>query len=185
MNQAVPLLPGSARPKPFPWFGCSLGCAAITILTAIGLLFSILAVLELPPFSHDSSQPTVPPDFVGDWRTNGAVEGVIMIQPDGRASCNIKGPSNSFELSGARARFDSNKNVLSIKFWFIGPQWHVDQRPTKKGQQMEMILNGQRYLRSMPANPPGESPSTPKPWEVKMRFELSRKSRFGHESSPP
>jgi hypothetical protein len=166
MNQAVPPLPGSAPPKQFPWFGCSLGCAAITILATIGLLFAFLAALELPPFSHDSSQPTVPPDFVGDWRTNGGVEGMIMIQPDGRASCNINGPSSSFQLSGARARFDSKKNVLSIRFWFIGPQWHVDQRPTQKGQQVEMILNGQRYLRSTPANPSGESPSPPKPWEV-------------------
>jgi hypothetical protein len=56
--------------------------------------------------------------------------------------------------------------VLSIKFWFIGPQWHVDQRPTQKGQQMEMILNGQRYLRSTPAIPPGQNAPTPKPWEV-------------------
>ena len=162
MNPPSP--PGYPRPKSFPWFGCSLGCAAITILGAVGILFAFLAALELPPFSHDASQ--VPSEFVGDWRADGAVEGMIVIQSDGRASCSIKGSSSSIELSGARARFDSNTKVLSIKFWFIGAQWHVDERPTQKGQQMEMILNGQRYLRSTPANPPGESPSTVKPWEV-------------------
>jgi hypothetical protein len=166
MNQVVPLLPGSQPPKPFPWLGCSLGCGAITILGALGLLVAFLALVELPPFTHDPSQPTVPSDFVGDWRTRDTVEGTIIIQPDGRASCNIKGPSSSFQLNGARARFDSHSNVLSIKFWFIGPQWHVDQRPTQKGQEMEMILNGQRYLRSMPAIPPDQSAPTPKPGEV-------------------
>jgi hypothetical protein len=166
MNQVVPPLPGSQPPKPFPWLGCSLGCGALVVLGALGLLFAFLALVELPPFSHDSSQPTVPSDFVGDWRTSGSVEGTIVIQPNGRASCNIKGPSSSFELKGARARFDSQTNVLSIKFWFFGPQWHVDQRPTQKGQLMEMILNGQRYLRSTPAIPPGQSAPTPKPWEV-------------------
>lgn len=166
MNQVAPPLPSSQPPKGFPWLGCSLGCGAIVILAAFGLLFAFLAALELPPFSHDSSQSTVPSDFVGEWRTSGNIEGTIVILPGGRASCNIKGPSGSFELNGARARFDSKKDVLSIKFWFIGPQWHVDQRPTRKGEQTQMILNGQRYQRSNPAYPPGQSPSTPKPWEV-------------------
>jgi hypothetical protein len=165
MNQ-VPPLPGSQSEKQFPWLGCSLGCGALFLLGVFGLLFALLAALELPPFAHDSSRPTVPSDFVGDWRTTGTVEGAIVIFPNGRASCNIKGPSTSFQLNGARARFDSTTETLSIKFWFIGPQWHVDQRPTQRGNATEMILNGQRYFRWTPAIPPGQSPSTPKPWEV-------------------
>jgi len=166
MNQVVPPLPGSQPPKSFPWLGCSLGCGAIVILGAIGLLFALLALVELPPFSHDPSQPTVPSDFIGDWRTTGTVEGTILIQPDGRASCNIKGPASSFDLNGARARFDSHTNVLSIKFWFIGPQWHVDQRPIQKGQLFLLAVDGKRYLRSTPSIPPGQRAPTPKPWEV-------------------
>src|SRR5258708_21419732 len=116
MNQVVPPLPAAQPTKPLPWLACSLGCGAIVILGGIGLLFALLALVELPPFSHDPSRPTVPSDFIGDWRTSGAVEGTIVIQPDGRASCNIKGPSSSFELNDARARFDSYTNVHSIKF---------------------------------------------------------------------
>jgi hypothetical protein len=165
MNQVLPPLPNSQPPKRFPWLGCSLGCGAIVILAIIGLVFAFLAALELPPFSHNSTQPTVPSDFVGAWRTTGDAEGTIEILPDGRASCNVKNPSSSYELNGARARFDPKTNVLSIKFWFIGPEWHVDERPTQKGEQMEMILNGQRYLRSTTRQPPSPSAST-KPWEV-------------------
>jgi len=165
MNQ-VSRLPGSKPQRQFPWLACSLGCGAIFLLVVFGLLFAFLAALELPPFAHDSAQPTVPSDFVGDWRTTGAVEGAIVILPNGRASCHIKSPSSSFELNGARARFDFKTETLSIKFWFIGPQWHVDQRPTQRGNATEMILNGQRYFRSTPAIPPGQSPSTPQPWEV-------------------
>jgi hypothetical protein len=166
MDQVLPPLPNERPSKGFPWFGCSLGCGAVLVLAIAGFVLAVLAALELPPFSHDSSQPTVPSEFVGDWRTSGNVEGTIVIWPNGRASCNIKGPSSSFELNGARARFDSKTGKLSIKFWLIGPEWHVDQRPTQRGNTTEMILNGQRYLRSTPAIPPGQSPSTPKPWEV-------------------
>jgi hypothetical protein len=166
MDQVSPPLPNSRPSKGFPWFGCSLGCGAICVLALAGFVLAILAMFELPPFSHDSSQPTVPAEFVGDWRTSGTVEGAIVILPNGRASCNIRGPTSSFQLNGARARFDSKTGTLSIKFWFIGPEWHVDQRPTQRGNTTEMILNGQRYFRSTPAIPPGESLSTPKPWEV-------------------
>jgi hypothetical protein len=162
----IPNPPEPREQRGFPWLGCSLGCGAIAVLAAVGFVLAILAALELPPFSHDSSQPTVPTDFVGEWRTSGTVEGTIAILPDGRASCNIKSASSSFELNGARARFDPKTNQLSIKFWIIGPQWHVDQRPTQNGSQTEMILNGQLYLRLTPAQPPGPKSSAARPWEV-------------------
>lgn len=40
-----------------------------------------------------------------------------------------------------------DRKALSIKLFFFGPTWHIDQPPHRNGAQFEMILDGKIYRR--------------------------------------
>jgi hypothetical protein len=110
---------------------------------------AFLAAFEIPPFApkFDSTHPPIPLEYVGDWELVSNEPGQIRILPGGRAECHTKHGITSFDFSGARARLTPDRQALSIKFFFFGPTWHVDEPPHRNGDQFEMILDGKLYRR--------------------------------------
>lgn len=108
-----------------------------------------LAAFEIAPFApkFDRDHPPIPSEYVGDWELVSNEPGQIRILPGGRAEYHSRHGIDSFDVSGARARLTPDRKALSIKLFFFGPTWHVDEPPHRKGDQFEMVLDGKVYRR--------------------------------------
>jgi hypothetical protein len=110
---------------------------------------ALFALFEVPPFGPkvDPDHPAIPPEYVGDWEPVGSEPGQIRILPGGLAECHLRHGITTFDISGARARLTPDQKTLSIKLFFFGPTWRVDEPPYRKGDQFEMILDRKVYRR--------------------------------------
>lgn len=112
-------------------------------------ILALLALFELPPFApkFDPDHPAIPPEYVGDWQSVSSEPGQIRILPGGLAECHLRQGITAFDISGARARLTPDQKRLSIKLFFFGPTWRIDEPPHRRGDQFEMILDRKVYRR--------------------------------------
>ena len=110
---------------------------------------ALRALWQVSPFAPkaDADHPAIPPEYVGDWQLAGSEPGQIRILPDGRAECHVLKGTFTVDFSGAQAQLAPDQKTLSIKVFFLGPTWRVDEPPHWKGDQFEMTLDGKVYRR--------------------------------------
>jgi hypothetical protein len=125
----------------------------------LGTVLLVLAAFELPPF--DPKLPrgalAVPREFVGTWRALDDGSSTLKIHADGKGDCDIHHRGSTYRMSGGRIHYDPAHRTLSLKFWIIGPSWHVDEPPHPVENGSEMKLNGRVYHRTGSVTQPGET----------------------------
>jgi hypothetical protein len=70
---------------------------------------------------------------------------LIQILPNGSASCKIVHGFSHYSINGGQATFDKQTQRLAIKFFFMGPSWHVDEPPHQTTDGFVMKLDGQTF----------------------------------------
>jgi hypothetical protein len=110
--------------------------------------------------TDESQNPVVGSAYVGDWQDVTNPSSIIQIQPNGSASCQIVHGSSHYSINGGRATFDKKTNRLSIKLFFFGPSWHVDETPHETAAGFVMKLDGTTFLKSRGYPSPSGSPGS-------------------------
>jgi hypothetical protein len=142
-------LPSQPKKSQFPWLGCLFVCLGLAVVIPLVGAITLRTLLQVPPFAPKAGpdHPAIPSEYVGDWQLAGGEPGQIRILPDGRAECHVMKGIAAIDLSGARARLTPDQKTLSIKLFFFGPTWRVDEPPHWRGDQFEMTLDGKVYRR--------------------------------------
>jgi hypothetical protein len=110
--------------------------------------------------SDESHKSVVGSAYVGDWQDISNPISVIQILPNGSASCHIIHGTTNYTITGGQATFDKQTKRLAIKFFFVGPSWHVDEPPHQTSDGVVMTLDGQifRKSQSYSSPPDGKTP---------------------------
>jgi hypothetical protein len=95
--------------------------------------------------SHNSVIGSI---YVGDWQDVNNPTNTIQILPNGAASCQIVNGMSHYTITGGRATFDKQTRRLGIKFFFVGPSWHVDEPPHQTTDGFVMKLDGRTFRKS-------------------------------------
>jgi hypothetical protein len=129
------------------------------VVLGIGLVIAIILVvvaaqqISTTARTNESHNSVIGSSYVGDWQDVNHSDSVIQILPNGLANCRIVHGSTNYNVTGGTATFDKQTKRLSIKFFFLGPSWHVDEPPHQTMDGVVMKLDGQtfRKLRSYPS----------------------------------
>jgi hypothetical protein len=123
------------------------------VVVAIILVVVAVRNISTTARSDQSHNSLVGSSYVGDWQDVNNPASVIQILPNGSGSCRIVHGMSNYNVTGGTAAFDKQTQRLSIKFFFIGPSWHVDEPPHESTDGVVMKLDGQtfRKLRSYPS----------------------------------
>jgi hypothetical protein len=132
---------------------------AIGIIVAVVLLVVVDQHLTNAAHSTERHNSVIGTIYVGAWQGVKNPGSVIQILPNGSASCRIVNGISNYNITGGRATFDKQTNRLSIKLFFFGPSWHVDEPPHETADGFEMKLDGQTYRKVQ--NYPSPSSSQP------------------------
>ena len=118
----------------------------VLLIVAVNQVSNVVKTDE----SHNSVVGSV---YVGDWQDVSNPASVIEILPDGSASCQIVHGVSHYSINGGRATFNKETGHLAIKFFFLGPNWHVDETPHQTADGLVMKLDGQtfRKVRTYPS----------------------------------
>jgi hypothetical protein len=113
--------------------------------------------------SDESHKSVIGSSYVGDWQDVSDPTSVIQILPTGAASCHIVHGATNYTITGGQAAFDKQTQRLAIKFFFVGPSWHVDEPPHQTADGFVMKLDGQtfRKVRSYPSPSGSQAPGVP------------------------
>jgi hypothetical protein len=107
--------------------------------------------------SNESHKSVIGSAYVGDWQDVSNPTSVIQILPNGAASCHIVHGTTNYTITGGQATFDQQTKRLAIKFFFVGPSWHVDEPPHQTSDGLVMKLDGQIFRKSRNYPSPSES----------------------------
>jgi hypothetical protein len=133
-----------------------LGCAiALAIAAIVAVILVVIAAQQISNSvrSDESHKSVIGSSYVGDWQDVSDPSSVIQILPNGAASCHIVHGATNYTITGGQATFDKQTKRLAIKFFFVGPSWHVDEPPHQITDGVVMKLDGQtfRKFRSYPS----------------------------------
>ena len=81
----------------------------------------------------------VPQKYWGKWQGQDGT--LVWIRSDGKGD--YKGGNTS--VTGGNVLVDEKARRLSIKFWMFGKELRIDQPPAKKGNEIEMKLDGMLF----------------------------------------
>ena len=104
--------------------------------------------------SHNSVVDSV---YVGEWQDVSNPASVIQILPDGSASCQIVHGMTHYSINSGRATLNKETRQLAIKFFFLGPTWHVDEAPHETADGLVMKLDGNTFRRVRPYASPSDT----------------------------
>jgi hypothetical protein len=135
-----------------------VGIVLVSILFVVG--FQQISSLLSSAGIDDSRNSIVGSAYVGDWVNAGNPSSFIRILPNGSASCQIMRGGIRYSVDGGHASFDRKTGRLAIKFFFVGPTWHVDEAPHETKDGFIMKLDGQTYRRLGPGPSPKPSPTS-------------------------
>jgi hypothetical protein len=133
-----------------------LGCAiAFSIAAIVAVILVVVAAQHISNAvrSDESHKSVIASSYLGDWQDVSDPTSVIQILPNGSASCHIVHGATNYTITGGQATFDKQTKRLAIKFFFVGPSWHVDEPPHQTTDGFVMKLDGQtfRKFRSYPS----------------------------------
>ena len=137
----------------------AFGIAAVIL--AVVLIFAVNQISS--SFRADENRNSVVGTvYIGDWQDVNNPASVIQILPNGSGSCNIVHGMSHYSINGGKATFDKQTNYLAIKFFFLGPNWHVDEAPHQTVNGVIMKLDGQsfRKLRNYPTPSGNQGPGS-------------------------
>jgi hypothetical protein len=136
-------------------FGIAAVVLAIFLIVAVNQISNVVKTGD----SHNSVAGTA---YVGDWQDVNNPASVIQILPNGSGSCQIVHGVSHYSINGGKATFDKETRHLAIKFFFLGPSWHVDETPHETADGLIMKLDGQtfRQVRSYPSPSGGQAPGS-------------------------
>lgn len=135
----------------------AFGIAAVVLV--IILVFAVHQISSVVG-TDNSRNSVVGTVYVGDWQDVSNPASVIEILPNGSANCQIVHGVSHYSINGGKATFDKQTKHLSIKFFFFGPSWHVDETPHETADGLIMKLDGQtfRKVRSHPSPSGSQGP---------------------------
>jgi hypothetical protein len=135
---------------------------AFGVATIVAVILVVIAAQQISNAvrSGESHNSVIARIYVGDWQDVKNPTSVIQILPNGSASCRIVNGLANYTITGGRATFDKQTKRLAIKFFFIGPSWHVDEPPHETAEGVVMKLDGQtfRKFRSYPSPSGSQEP---------------------------
>ncbi|MBV8100972.1 MAG: hypothetical protein JOZ31_17650 [Verrucomicrobia bacterium] len=149
-----------APPSPRTGRATCLGCAiALSIGAIVAVILVVFAVQQISNTvrSDESHKSVIGSDYVGDWQDVSNPTSVIRILPSGSASCHIVHGATNYTITGGQATFDKQTKRLAIKFFFVGPSWHVDEPPHQTTDGLVMKLDGQIFRKFRSYSLPSDS----------------------------
>jgi hypothetical protein len=120
----------------------AFGIAAVVLVVLIVFAVNQISSVAKTDDSHNSVVGSV---YVGQWQDVKNPASVIQILPDGSASCQIVHGMSHYSINGGRATFNKETRHLAIKFFFLGPNWHVDEAPHQTADGFVMKLDGDTF----------------------------------------
>ena len=138
----------------------AFGIAAVVLVVLIVFAVNQISGVAKTDESHNSVVGSV---YVGEWQDVSNPASVIQILPDGSASCQIVHGMSHYSINGGRATFNKETRRLAIKFFFLGPNWHVDEAPHETADGLVMTLDGDtfRRVRAFSSPPGSQGPKSP------------------------
>jgi hypothetical protein len=136
--------------------GVALGIAAIVAVILVVIAAQQISNSVRTGESHNSVTGS---PYVGDWQDVKNPVSVIQILPNGSASCQIVNGSTHYTITGGQATFDKQTKRLAIKFFFVGPSWHVDESPHATADGFVMKLDGRTFRKVRSYSSPSGSGS--------------------------
>jgi hypothetical protein len=149
-----------APPSPRTGRATCLGCAiALAIGAIVAVILVVIAAQQISNTvrSDESHKSVIGSSYVGDWQDVSNPTSVIQILPNGVASCHIVHGTTNYTITGGQATFDKQTKRLAIKFFFVGPTWHVDEPPHQTSDGLIMKLDGQIFRKSRNYPSPSDS----------------------------
>jgi hypothetical protein len=131
----------------------------IGVIVAVILLVIAFQQISNSIRSGEGHNSVLARSYVGDWQDINNPASIIQIRPNGSASCMIVHGSSHYSINGGQATFDKQTQRLAIKFFFIGPSWHVDEPPHQTTDGFVMKLDGQIFRKSRSYSSPSGSGS--------------------------
>jgi hypothetical protein len=122
----------------------AFGIAAVVLVVLLVFAVNQISNVVKTDKSHNSVVGSV---YVGEWQDVSNPASVIQILPNGSASCKIVHGMSHYSINGGRATFNKETRHLAIKFFFLGPNWHVDEAPHETGDGLVMTLDGITFRR--------------------------------------
>jgi hypothetical protein len=116
----------------------------------VAVILVVIAAQQISNSVHsdESHKSVIGSFYVGDWQDVSNPSSVIQILPNGSASCRIVHGATNYTITGGQATFDKQTKRLAIKFFFVGPSWHVDEPPHQTPDGLVMKLDGQIFRKS-------------------------------------
>jgi hypothetical protein len=135
----------------------AFGIAAVVLVVLLVFAVNQISSVAKTDESHNSVVGSV---YVGEWQDVRNPASVIKILPDGSASCQIVHGTSHYSINGGRATFNRETRQLAIKFFFLGPNWHVDEAPHETADGLVMKLDGDtfRKVRGHPSPSSSQGP---------------------------
>jgi hypothetical protein len=134
----------------------------LSIAAIVAVILVVIAAQQISNTvrSDESHKSVIGSSYVGDWQDVSDPTSVIQILPTGAASCRIVRGATNYTITGGQATFDRQTQQLAIKFFFVGPSWHVDEPPHQTSDGFVMKLDGQtfRKVRSYPSPSGSQAP---------------------------
>jgi hypothetical protein len=122
----------------------AFGIAAVVLVVLLVFAVNQISNVVKTDESHNSVVGSV---YVGEWQDMSNPASVIQILPNGSASCQIVHGMSHYSINGGRATFNKETRHLAIKFFFLGPNWHVDEPPHETADGLVMKLDGDTFRR--------------------------------------
>jgi len=125
-----------------------LGCAlAISIAAIVAVILVVIAAQQISNAvrTGESHNSVIGSIYVGDWQQVNNSDNVIQILPNGSANCKIVNGMTHYSITSGQATFDKQTKRLAIKFFFVGPSWHVDEPPHQTTDGVVMKLDGHTF----------------------------------------
>jgi hypothetical protein len=132
----------------------AFGIAAVVLVVLLVFAVNQISNVVKTDQSHNS---VVGSAYVGDWHDVSNPASVIQILPNGSASCQIVHGMSHYSINGGWATFNKETRHLAIKFFFLGPNWHVDEAPHETADGLIMKLDGDTFRRVRPFPSPSGS----------------------------
>jgi hypothetical protein len=120
----------------------AFGIAAVVLVVLLVFAVNQISSVAKTDGSHNSVVGSV---YVGEWQDVRNPASVIQILPDGSASCQIVHGMSHYSINGGRATFNKETRHLAIKFFFLGPDWFVEEPPHQTADGLIMKLGGDTF----------------------------------------
>ncbi|MBV8213297.1 MAG: hypothetical protein JOZ08_08740 [Verrucomicrobia bacterium] len=134
---------------------------ALSIAAVVAVILVVITAQQISNAvrTNEGHNSVIGSPYIGDWQEANNSANFIKILPNGSASCQIVNGSTHYTVTAGQATFDKQTKRLAIKFFFVGPSWHVDEAPHQTADGVVMKLDGQTFLKLRTYSSPSGSGS--------------------------